>query len=354
MAASTGSAAAFVICSTGLSSTERRTLESAISGFANAVYEGDLTSRTTVLIAKSAEATSQKVSFARSLGLPIVMPAWVLDASDSETLEAPADRYIFLKGPVPKAATAAAAALLDENRSPQTNPAAVHLMNSGEARQPLSNAAPPPSATSRNFVREPLPLLREAAVRGEISLEAQPLTEASVVLCGEAHSLDSPTGFLRQHALTGSSAGRAYTLRELIFGLRCASLSHADYFLACVTHRVEPVLLTDKKLLVATVLPSTSGARPAALAGADGAGAAARLLEGPLRSETAAALDGAAPPLAPDERAQLLGELKDAADERARLNAQVQGLAARLRAQGVEGESERSATEPQNAPMMVA
>ena len=38
---------------------------------------------------------------------------------------------------------------------------------------------------------------------------------------------------------------RRYSLRDLLFALQCARLSHPDYFLACVTHapRVAPVPL---------------------------------------------------------------------------------------------------------------
>ena len=79
---------------------------------------------------------------------------------------------------------------------------------------------------------------------------------------------------------------------------------------------------------------------------------AARLLEGPpLSLETAFAIDaasasssssgdasaadanGAGAALGEEERSQLLGQLRDAADERAKLNAKVSALAHQLREQ---------------------
>lgn len=364
-----------VVCSTGLGSAERKALEQICANFKNAIYEGDLTDRTTHLIAQSADASSEKARVAKELNMPIVRPQWIFDSSGARVLDPPHPRYLLGKPPPP---TSPPALLGQENASPQK------IGQHREVRKPLSAKAPAPrvqavapppttaASAATNFVREPLPLLREAAVRGELSFDAaqEPFasnTESAHLLCGERYALDAPTGFLRQHALTGSTAGRAYTLRELIFGLRCSSLSHADYFLACVTHGVEPVLLLDKKVLIASVLPSSAAASTTtatasssssssssstALSSSSAADSgAARLLEGPpLSLETAFAIDassassssgdasaadanGTGAALGEEERSQLLGQLRDAADERAKLNAKVSALAHQLREQ---------------------
>ena len=372
-----------IICSTGLSSDDRKSLQEAVRALTSCIYEGDLTDRTTHLVAKRSAADTEKVRVARELGLPIVCKSWIFDsAAAGGTLLDLTPNYRIYQPPPP---------LLDENASAST------------ANSTLTTTASTQQVCS--FVRAPLPLLREAAERGELSFEPIPTDADTIKLGGKLYALDAPTGFLRQQAVVAAVAGgrrassspggtssgptsgdsRAYTLRELLHGLRLSSKSHADYFLECVTRHVEPVLLLDKKLLLASVLPAAG----AELRGADEAGraratlgdtplsaalsSAAGFIAAPLSAATLSAIgtpqwlreaavsleapSSAAPsssalssaptlrasdprassgrasasPLACEEKAELLRQLSEAADERAKLNAQVSSLSATLR-----------------------
>lgn len=286
---------------------------------------------------------------ARRLNLPIVRPKWVFDsaANGGSMLLVLNSKYLSR---VP----------LDENESPQ---------------QPTE----PHAVIATAFMRQPLALLREAAERGELdSLDPTsfPPSTTTLRLCGQVYGLDVPTGLLRHHALMPLASGtggddptsnasrapsppRAYTLRELLFAVRCASLSHADYFLQCVMHSVEPVLLLDKRQLLQQVLPPMSDATGGLTSTAEAYAAspstascdsASRLLEGPLCRVTLAALDQRATPLshrdtaeddasvttttpgvgASSESPSLLRELRDAAEDRVRLNAKVMSLSSQL------------------------
>ena len=74
-----------VFCSTGLSSAERLRLEDAI-GKLGLVYDGNLTDRTTHLVATRVHSASEKIKAAHRLGLPIVLPRWVLDGAEAGRL----------------------------------------------------------------------------------------------------------------------------------------------------------------------------------------------------------------------------------------------------------------------------
>lgn len=389
-----------VLCSTGLAATERKALQAAIATLTDVTYDGDLTDKTThLIIAKPAGHESEKLKVAKSLGLPIVLPSWVHDSvAAGQTLLPLLPKYVLPPhGEEP---------LADENASARSA--------NRQSRAVLS-------------VHDPLALLREASKRGELWLNPTAPDQPTISLCGDEFALDSPTGFLRQqgvafaaagkHSLAARAAGgeggsspvmlpaavplpamaslgRAYTLRELLFALHCASKSHADYFLACVAQQIEPVLLLDKKMLLAAVMPSSpvkdhraslskgvlslsrvaaNAATPAGmLAGvpiggrASGRSAAsssrlssaptmrlqAREQVAPLSAAATYAIkklagDGQLTPASgapssvaePDsadrmgveERAALLQQLREAAEERAKLNAQVEHLTSALR-----------------------
>ena len=360
-----------VFCSTGLASSERRSLEQAIGQLGRCQYHGDLTDRTTHLVAHDGAAPSEKVMCAKKLRLPIVRPKWIVDsAANGGTVLLPLDAKYLSRVP------------MDENEPPQ--------QSEGAPQQPRQLQALPQPAVG-GFVPDPLALLRVAAERGELSLEPTPLpaSTTTVSLCGQSYALDVPTGFKRHHTLMpvatsaddgsdarDSSAPRAYTLRELLFAVRCSSLSHSDYFLQCVLHACEPVLLLDKRALhqACVTLMSDGGhghASPPTASGGDED--ASRLLEGPLSMATLAAIDLRATPLklrppsaaaeadaasvatvtpsqlaaerrldasssAEDTTSSMRRQLQDAAEDRARLNAQVASLSARL-------QEERSRTE---------
>ena len=70
-----------VLCSTGLPAAERRAIEQAISLLDDVMYHGDLTDRTTHLVAKDGANSTEKIRCARKLHLPIVSPRWVIDSA---------------------------------------------------------------------------------------------------------------------------------------------------------------------------------------------------------------------------------------------------------------------------------
>lgn len=271
------------LCSTGLSTAERKALQVSIDVLSGACYDGDLTDRTTHLIAKPGQ-QSEKLKVARGLGLPIVLPAWLHDSAAAGTKLLPLVPKYVVQDPE----------INDENTS-------LNSANRRSSNHRRSSCSSVGTSCSRartgvvlSCVRDPLPLLRESTSRGELSFDPQePLAPSlqTITLCGEEYSLDAPTGFLRQHGLSLAAAGkrawssgngggegragrasgallavpshstgtgRAYTLRELLFALRCAGKAHADYFLACVAAEIEPVLLLDKQLLVSSVMPSST------------------------------------------------------------------------------------------------
>jgi hypothetical protein len=344
-----------VVCSTGLSRSERKKVEETVHDLGG-VYNGDLTDRTNVLVVKSgAVQETEKIRVARSLGLPVVSVAWLTDsAATGSGLRAPDEKYA-VNPPVAKGLPTPGS---DEN-TPLNAP-----------RSATTAASSTPEDVC-NFEREPLSLLHDAIERGELSLDhVSPPRAETAVFRGKTYALDAPTGFLRHpttatrpgHGHSPASGSRPYTLRELIFGLRCARHSHANYFLECVTHGVEPVLLLDKKKLLAAVLPGDGGGN-----GGSGDGVA-RLMDQPLCQTTLSAIgtqgqlvvnppshtisesDRAVrrttttPPSAvvADERSLLLTQLREAAEERARLNAQVSSLSAKLREERSRAESAAS------------
>ena len=97
-----------VFCSTGLASSERRSLEQAIGQLGRCQYHGDLTDRTTHLVAHDGAAPSEKVMCAKKLRLPIVRPKWIVDsAANGGTVLLPLDAKYLSRVP------------MDENEPPQ-------------------------------------------------------------------------------------------------------------------------------------------------------------------------------------------------------------------------------------------
>lgn len=261
-------ASSIVVCSTGLSGSERRLLEETIDAL-GASYTGDLTDRTTHLVVRPPlhGQASEKLRVAAQLGIPIVTASWISDAAKSGLLELPKAHHLLSADVKPSPAPPGPAMTVGVTPDTVAEPAC-------------------------DFVDDPLTLLREATAGGKLALEIP--TGGSATLCGRAHALDTPTGFVRQqlaHGLDrtpkGLAAGkRAYTLREMMFCLRCGGLSHADYFLACVNQGVEPVLLLDKKALISGVVD-----RWRLQAAVEDESGTARLFEAPLSRATASAID---------------------------------------------------------------
>ena len=133
-------------------------------------------------------------------------------------------------------------------------------------------------AGASGVVRAPLALLRAAALIGKLPLKE----DLSVQSAGPHRRRDVRHRRADGHGAEDDVGDEVYTLKELLFALQNAHLEHSAYFLACVTQRIKPVLLLDKRKLLQVIAP------------ADGAGvstsAAARLAAGPLAPATAAAL----------------------------------------------------------------
>ena len=435
-----------VVCSTGLTSEQRRSLDTAVASLAGAEYDGNLTDRTTHLVAVRSAPMTEKLRAARRLGLPIVWPSWLLDAAaDGSTLSPPQPHHVLqplsgvvvcVSGPAFSAADRQAVRLDVEAvggaYSSVLDASCTHIVLSGAPghkyqsalAQDLSQVAPNavfvtsewltetlrlgspqdeaqftpalvpvnvdelppvperhtlalPSSTSRSLaettasvlnappkqrlaakplppmptpsqqasapvsmppallepIAEPLEILRAAVVAGSLSVDAPPVSTGlpstlfptGTLSVGKAsYRLDTLTGMRRHRAVAAAldesstglpalmgpqfaadapppppGAGRPYSLRELAFAVRCARLSHADYFLACLTASIDPVLLLDKKLLFGAVF-GAQGARAGTTAAAVSQDPADRLSQGPVSSATLAAMTGeAAGPIAP-------------------------------------------------------
>ena len=331
-----------VLCSTGLSSAERASIERAIAQLdgADVAYEGDLTDRTTHLLAKPGAGPSDKMRVAQRLGLPIVSPAWVIDATaggGSQTL-APLDidsEYLLAHSaatppPLPPATDGdmRARASWPLSATSLSSANSVRELSAGAAGKYTPPLAPQlarsPATPVCTYVPDPFRLLRTARERGELSFEPTvPAKGRAVTLDGCAYALDAPTAFHRKHAGApirrdaagdlplgglgttaqplgcGGASGRPYTLGQLLFALRCVTLSHSEYFLRCVTHDIEPVLLLDKRALIGAVLPPAAGGGGEGGVGGEGGegGVAAaveplaRLLEPPLSHATRRAIE---------------------------------------------------------------
>jgi len=197
-------------------------------------YQGDLTDKTTHLVATDISRTSQKLQVAREVGLPIVTPSWLRASASSGTL-LPLTREYLLFDPHPPAS---------ERLSD------VKLMR-GSDESDRGQAA--------RFMRAPLGVLQRAVARGELK-DATILEAGSVWLDGRCYELSASTDLERGGARHARVA--CYSLLELLFGLRCMHLPHAEYFLECLRHTpyVHPVLLSDKKLLAEVVLNATGTA----------------------------------------------------------------------------------------------
>lgn len=498
----------FVVCSTGLTSEQRRSLDTAVASLAGAEYDGNLTDRTTHLVAVRSAPMTEKLRAARRLGLPIVWPSWLLDAAATgSTLSPPEPHHVLqplsgvvvcVSGPAFSAADRQAVRLDVEAvggaYSSVLDASCTHIVLSGAPghkyqsalAQDLSQVAPNavfvtsewltetlrlgspqdeaqftpglvpvnvdelppvperhtlalPSSTSRPLaettasvlnappkpplapkplppprmptpsqqasapvsmppawlepIAEPLEILRAAVVAGSLSADAPPLSTGlpstliptGTLSVGKAsYRLDTLTGMRRHRAVAAAldesstalpalmgpqlaaadapppppGAERPYSLRELVFAVRCSTLSHADYFLACLTASIDPVLLLDKKLLFGAVF-GAEGARAGTAAATVSPDPADRLSQGPVSSATLAAMTGeSAGPIAPGssrapvavegtqnsapapaEHMRLHERLQRAEEERAALLATVSMLTRQLTAQHARAEA---------------
>ena len=369
------------ISSTGLPEADRARLENSARALGGK-YAGDLTDRTTHLVATKIHPRSAKLACALKLGLPIVLPQWVyasgaageplplgphhvppalsgvvlavhghhrLAEADARAaaglVQSAGGRFSVAidetvthvlahevgRAEDPLARASAGAVLVrpewlresvrlgrlqDEGRyavphaqpPPRLLAADSTRVAETPAPAPLGDAtsvtvnhrgqpmpAPPPKkarfasvapavirdgvgAGASGVVRAPLALLRAAALIGKLPLKEDLSVQPAVRVGDATYATDAPTDMVRKT----TSGDEVYTLKELLFALQNAHLEHSAYFLACVTQRIKPVLLLDKRKLLQVIAP------------ADGAGvatsAAARLAAGPLAPATAAAL----------------------------------------------------------------
>ncbi|EOD04541.1 hypothetical protein EMIHUDRAFT_221032 [Emiliania huxleyi CCMP1516] len=93
-----------VLCSTGMSRSERDALEASAALLPAVSYRGDLTSATTHLLARRGASESAKSACAAERGLPIVAPEWLHDSAREGVLLPLLARYLL---PRPAAASPA-------------------------------------------------------------------------------------------------------------------------------------------------------------------------------------------------------------------------------------------------------
>ena len=344
--------APITLCSTGLSSAERRALEASIKKLSIA-YDGNLTDRTTHLLANSVHPASEKIEAAQRLGLPIVMPSWVHVGAALGRLGPLTAEHVLSPAPANRAATKPLAerAASELNAPAPAPPEPLALLRSAVGRGELAalfglsldrvdprederHGTPAAAQGAQPSLTPPTssptavttaPAAADGGADGAPVAEPAPFAAATTVTLGGAtYQLDAPTSFVRNAAVAeklaaagcGAGAvgsadaepwrpGRPYTLRELLFALQCSAMGHGRYFLQCVASAVDPVLLLDKAKLLETVggpfaPPEAAAAGTAAAAGrffstASPLPAEKLLAEGPLTRSTRHALRGCAP-----------------------------------------------------------
>ena len=296
------------------SAVDRNAIRRAIEA-AGGVFSPHLDDRVTHIVAHDEISTSERQALAGSLrGAPsasVVRSAWL---KDSLRLGVAQDEAAYAAALAPPSSERRATPLsaLTARTAASANMAAGLAGSDQVAPDPIKS----PRTSDASSPDALIAVLRAAAEAGEVPLSgAQPYPEdqARVTLGGQSYELDAPSSLRRQQAVAAiyqsaaeeslagpacaaaadATLGKPYTLRELLFALACSGLTHAEYFLACVTEEVDPVLLLDKKLLFGAALRGSDDTVPGKAVHAAHA-AHARLSEGPLTIETIEAI-GRAP-----------------------------------------------------------
>lgn len=299
----------FVLCSTGLSKSERRTLELAASSLEAVAYSGDLTSETTHLIAVNRSASSAKLACAITRGLPVVLPSWISDSASAGSLLPLSAAYMVPQcvgggsSPPPPVFPGPAATLRDEpvrrcplaerqeHNSIESDPARTATEGVGKycRKQQSTRGADVGAASGAGRQSQILDLLCEledSVIHDAVSAGE----DAPITIGGQTLWLDALTDFCRGAGTPGTAGGRGqgdpYSLRSLLLCLACRSFTHSEYCLACLRWEpyTPPVLVLDKAVLFRT-LGLGQGASPTR-ADCDGSrsrgiGCAPQLLEPP-------------------------------------------------------------------------
>ena len=108
-----------VLCSTGMSRSERDALEASAALLPAVSYRGDLTSATTHLLARRGASESARSACAAERGLPIVAPEWLHDSAREGVLLPLLARYLL-----PRPAAARLGQLAPPHAPPQRRPLA--------------------------------------------------------------------------------------------------------------------------------------------------------------------------------------------------------------------------------------
>jgi hypothetical protein len=190
------------ITSTGLSA-QRRRLEAAAMQL-GVKFSGDLTDVTTHLVTDDIGRQSAKLQCARRLGLPVVRPAWLYDSCR-------------------------AGQLLDSSK---------YMLGEAQTETRERRVA--------KHCASPVRLLARAVEEHDAAVCGPAEDTAASMRLGECSFVRAATTPLQR-----ADGEACYTLDELLFALRQAHLSHAEYFIACLHSRpyVAPMLVADKQAL---------------------------------------------------------------------------------------------------------
>eukprot|EP00967_Tisochrysis_lutea_P154035 scaffold305226_cov35-Tisochrysis_lutea.AAC.1 len=295
-----------VLSSTGLSSSERRALESAVRNLPEVTYSGNLTSETTHLVALDRTASSAKLVCADARRLHVVLPSWIIDSSANGALLPLTKAYIVerssnMSGAPPSPSICVAPESMPGHNDPQPSHFTTHAPPPVETPQspllerqqnmaiePLK-AAPqveavlykgthhPTGSKSMDFpgdssknpetTQRPsqiLDLLRSARERGHLddamlSDTVRVAEDAEIAISGHFHLLEGLTDFRRSAGLCLEGGfdmhGDPYSLRSILLCLLCRNLSHADYCMLCLrwVPYTPPILVQDKAALLEAV-----------------------------------------------------------------------------------------------------
>jgi len=126
-----------VLCSTGMSRSERDALEASAALLPAVSYRGDLTSATTHLLARRGASESAKSACAAERGLPIVAPEWLHDSAREGVLLPLLARYLL-----PRPAAASPADRLGQLAPPHAPPQRRPLASRPEPNRAAAAAGP--------------------------------------------------------------------------------------------------------------------------------------------------------------------------------------------------------------------
>lgn len=265
-----------VLCSTGLPKEERAQLARSACDLKSAgvVYNGDLTSVTTHLIALSRSNGSAKMACAAARALPVVLPTWLHDSARAGVLLPLKGKYVLpaVGGDESRASVASSTDADDRTtRHPLAERQEDNGVRGDPSRHASCSAAPAPGR-----IANVLSLLHRAHLEAELTDEVVREAVAAgagahITLGGRKCLLDALTDFCRAAGTSADEgrsgfgeaprAGNPYSLRSLLLGLACRRLAHGDYFLTCLRWDpyTPPVLVHDKQALLQAVRLAAAG-----------------------------------------------------------------------------------------------